>query len=205
MNMKGLAGFSVSDLNIPGFRQPWEIDVGKPAHIASSLDIMLEAPLGCASFNNEFGRPLVNGYFRTLLTKIDFGDGREEFRGYLKPILLAGGVGTVRPQHSLKHPKIVSPGDYVIVLGGPSMLIGLGGGSASSQVEGSSAELDFASVQRGNPDVERRAQEVINACTSLGDENPILFIHDIGAGMFYEIHRRSSSDLAYRWTIQWYT
>ena len=183
MNSKGLTGFSVSDLNIPGFRQPWEIDVGKPAHIASSLEIMLEAPLGCASFNNEFGRPLVSGYFRTLLTKIDIGDGKEEFRGYLKPILLAGGVGTVRPQHSLKHPKIVSPGDFVIVLGGPSMLIGLGGGSASSQVEGSSAELDFASVQRGNPEVERRAQEVINACTSLGDENPILFIHDIGAGM----------------------
>ena len=184
MNIKGLTGFSVSDLNIPGFRQPWEMDVGKPLHIASSLEIMLEAPLGCASFNNEFGRPLVNGYFRTLLTKIDIGDGKEEFRGYLKPILLAGGVGTVRPQHSLKYPKIVSPGDFVIVLGGPSMLIGLGGGSASSQVEGSSAELDFASVQRGNPEVERRAQEVINACTSLGDENPILFIHDIGAGMF---------------------
>ena len=183
MNIEGLTGFSVSDLNIPGFRQPWEIDVGKPAHIASSLEIMLEAPLGCASFNNEFGRPLVNGYFRTLLTKIDIGGGKEEFRGYLKPILLAGGVGTVRPQHSLKHPKTVSPGDFVIVLGGPSMLIGLGGGSASSQVEGSSAELDFASVQRGNPEVERRAQEVINACTSLGDENPILFIHDIGAGI----------------------
>lgn len=92
---KGLTGFSVSDLNIPGFRQPWEMDVGKPAHIASSLDIMLEAPIGCASFNNEFGRPLLNGYFRTLLTKIDVGDGREEFRGYSKPILLAGGVGTV--------------------------------------------------------------------------------------------------------------
>ena len=119
---KGLAGFSVSDLNIPGLRQPWEIDVGKPAHIASSLEIMLEAPIGCASFNNEFGRPVLAGYHRTLLTEIEIGDGKKEFRGYHKPIMLAGGVGTVRPQHSLKHPKSVLPGDFVIVLGGPSMV-----------------------------------------------------------------------------------
>ena len=120
--LKGLAGFSVSDLNIPGFRQPWEIDVGKPAHIASSLDIMLEAPIGCASFNNEFGRPVLAGYHRTLLTKIKLNEGNDEVRGYHKPIMLAGGVGTVRPQYSLKHPRSVSPGDYVIVLGGPSMV-----------------------------------------------------------------------------------
>lgn len=131
MVFKGLAGFSVSDLNIPGFRQPWEIDVGKPAHVASSLEIMLEAPIGCASFNNEFGRPVLAGYHRTLLTKIEAGNSEEEFRGYHKPIMLAGGVGTVRPQHSLKHPKSVSPGDYVIVLGGPSMVSLYGNSTAS--------------------------------------------------------------------------
>ena len=179
----GLCGFSVSDLLIPDFRQPWELDVGKPSHIASSLDIMLEAPLGSAAFNNEFGRPCTTGYFRTLLTRIPLGDGKQEIRGYHKPIMIAGGVGTVRPQHALKNPDVVEPGAYIIVLGGPAMLIGLGGGAASSVTSGEgSADLDFASVQRGNAEVQRRAQEVINACVAMGSENPIKFIHDVGAG-----------------------
>ena len=179
----GLCGFNVSDMNIPGLKQPWEMDVGRPGHVASSLQIMLEAPIGSASFNNEFGRPALTGYFRTLLTKLPLANGEEELRGYSKPIMIAGGVGTVRPQHALKDPSIVPSGSHVIILGGPAMLIGLGGGSASSvtSTEGS-AELDFASVQRGNAEVQRRAQEVINACTAMGSANPILFIHDVGAG-----------------------
>lgn len=179
----GICGFSVSDLLIPGYRQPWELDVGKPGHIASSLDIMLEAPIGNAAFNNEFGRPCTAGFFRTLLRKVPIGKGETELRGYHKPIMIAGGVGNLRPQHALKDPAIVKPGAYVIVLGGPAMLIGLGGGAASSvtSAEGS-AELDFASVQRGNAEVQRRAQEVINACVAMGPDNPIRFIHDVGAG-----------------------
>lgn len=179
----GLAGFNVSDLRIPGHEQPWELDVGKPAHIASALDIMLEAPIGSAAFNNEFGRPCTTGYFRTLLTEVPIEDNKTEIRGYHKPIMLAGGVGTVRPQHALKDEKLVKPGAAVIVLGGPAMLIGLGGGAASSVQSGEgSVELDFASVQRGNAEVERRAQEVINTCVSMGSQNPIMFIHDVGAG-----------------------
>ena len=179
----GLCGFSVSDLLIPGFRQPWELDVGKPNHIASSLDIMLEAPIGSAAFNNEFGRPCTTGYFRTFLSKVPLGGGRSELRGYHKPIMLAGGLGVVRPQFALKDPDIVGPGAYVIVLGGPAMLIGLGGGAAASVTSGEgSVDLDFASVQRGNAEVQRRAQEVINACVAMGQENPIKFIHDVGAG-----------------------
>ncbi|KAK4992163.1 phosphoribosylformylglycinamidine synthase [Elasticomyces elasticus] len=179
----GLAGFNVSDLHIPGLEQPWELRVGKPNHIASSLDIMLEAPIGSAAFNNEFGRPCTTGYFRTLTTELSVGKGRTELRGYHKPIMLAGGVGTVRPQHALKNKGLVRPGAHLIVLGGPAMLIGLGGGAASSVQSGDSEEhLDFASVQRGNAEVQRRAQEVINTCTSLGSENPIAFIHDVGAG-----------------------
>ncbi|KAF2456872.1 phosphoribosylformylglycinamidine synthase [Lineolata rhizophorae] len=179
----GLAGFTVSDLLLPGFEQPWELDVGKPAHIASSLDIMLDAPIGSAAFNNEFGRPCTTGYFRTLLTKVDILDRESELRGYHKPIMIAGGVGTVRPQHALKEKNIVRPGAHLIVLGGPAMLIGLGGGAASSVQSGEgSVELDFASVQRGNAEVQRRAQEVINTCVALGRDNPILFIHDVGAG-----------------------
>ena len=179
----GICGFSVSALLIPGFRQPWELDEGKPAHVASSLEIMLEAPQGSAAFNNEFGRPCTTGYFRTLLTRLSIDDGRTELRGYHKPILIAGGVGTVRPQHAVKDPDMVEPGAHLIVLGGPAMLIGLGGGAASSitSAEGSK-DLDFASVQRGNAEVQRRAQEVINACTSMGPQNPIKFIHDVGAG-----------------------
>jgi phosphoribosylformylglycinamidine synthase len=179
----GLAGFCVSDLLIPGLRQPWELEIGKPHHIASSLDIMLEAPIGSAAFNNEFGRPCTTGFFRTLLTDVGTGEGHREVRGYQKPIMLAGGVGTVRPEHAIKQPEIVQPGAHLIVLGGPAMLIGLGGGAASSIASGEgSVDLDFASVQRGNAEVQRRAQEVINACVSMGQHNPILFIHDVGAG-----------------------
>ncbi|KIW07166.1 phosphoribosylformylglycinamidine synthase [Verruconis gallopava] len=179
----GLAGFTVSDLLIPDFKQPWELDVGRPAHIASSLDIMLEAPIGSAAFNNEFGRPCTTGYFRTLTTKVPVDEGKEEVRGYHKPIMIAGGVGTVRPEHAIKHADIVQPGAKLIVIGGPAMLIGLGGGAASSVQSGEgSVELDFASVQRGNAEVQRRAQEVINTCTAMGSANPILFIHDVGAG-----------------------
>ena len=179
----GLCGFTVSDLLIPGFHQPWELDVGKPDHIASSLDIMLEAPIGSAAFNNEFGRPCTTGYFRTFLSKVSIGKGQSELRGYHKPIMIAGGVGSVRPQHALKDPDVVRSEDYVIVLGGPAMLIGLGGGAASSITSGEgSVDLDFASVQRGNAEVQRRAQEVINACVAMGSENPIKFIHDVGAG-----------------------
>ncbi|KAK3057626.1 phosphoribosylformylglycinamidine synthase [Extremus antarcticus] len=179
----GLSGFTVSDLLIPDFNQPWELDVGKPDHIASSFDIMMEAPIGSAAFNNEFGRPCTTGYFRTLTTRVSTNDGGSEIRGYHKPIMIAGGIGTVRPQHALKEKGLVSPGAHLIVLGGPAMLIGLGGGAASSIQSGQgSVELDFASVQRGNAEVQRRAQEVINACTSLGPQSPIQLIHDVGAG-----------------------
>lgn len=179
----GLAGFSVSDLNIPELPQPWERDIGKPNHIASSLDIMLEAPIGSAAFNNEFGRPAINGYFRTLTTEVTNHKGQTEFRGFHKPIMLAGGMGAIRPDLALKNMKI-TPGAKLIVLGGQSMLIGLGGGAASSVSSGEgSADLDFASVQRGNPEIQRRAQQVIDACVSLGvSGNPIQSIHDVGAG-----------------------
>jgi phosphoribosylformylglycinamidine synthase len=179
----GLCGFWVSDLLIPDNEMPWEIDIGKPAHYASSLDIMLEAPIGSARFNNEFGRPCLTGCFRTLLADTDAGSDGREVRGYHKPIMIAGGVGTVRPQHAIKDGRDVKEGAHVIVLGGPAMLIGLGGGAASSSASGeASVELDFDSVQRGNPEMERRAQMVINACVALGDANPIAFIHDVGAG-----------------------
>ena len=179
----GLSGYSVSDLLIPDHVQPWELDVGKPAHLASSFDIMIEAPIGSAAFNNEFGRPCTTGYFRTLTTKLPISETETELRGYHKPIMIAGGVGTVRPEHALKKKELVSAGAHLIVLGGPVMLIGLGGGAASSIQSGEgSVDLDFASVQRGNAEVQRRAQEVINTCTSLGTENPIQLIHDVGAG-----------------------
>ncbi|KAK9464533.1 CobB/CobQ-like glutamine amidotransferase domain-containing protein [Lipomyces arxii] len=178
----GLSGFAVSDLLIPECRQPWELDVGKPGHIASALDIMIEAPIGSASFNNEFGRPCINGYFRTLTTALPLPNGKQEIRGYHKPIMLAGGVGSVRPMHALKD-KQITPGACLIVIGGPAMLIGLGGGAASSVASGdASVELDYASVQRGNPEMERRVQMVIDACTALGIQNPIQSIHDVGAG-----------------------
>ena len=183
----GLCGFWVSDLLLPDHRPRWELDIGRPAHFASSLDIMLEAPIGSARYNNEFGRPCLTGCFRTLLaTEGSSGDdsvGAGEWRGYHKPIMIAGGVGTVRPDHALKREADVHDGAHVIVLGGPAMLIGLGGGAASSATSGeASADLDFDSVQRGNPEVERRAQMVINTCVGLGAQSPIAFIHDVGAG-----------------------
>ena len=183
MPKAGLCGFWVSDLLIPGMTAPWETDIGRPGHYASSLDIMLEAPIGSARFNNEFGRPCLTGCFRTLLTNDGETDKELEWRGYHKPIMIAGGVGTVRPQHALKNPADVRDGAHVIVLGGPAMLIGLGGGAASSSAGGeATADLDFDSVQRGNPEVQRRAQMVINTCIALGEQNPIAMIHDVGAG-----------------------
>ena len=176
----GLCGFSVSNLRIPDFNQPWETDHGKPARIASALDIMLDAPLGAAAFSNEFGRPNLCGYFRTFEEQVAGSNG-EELRGYHKPIMLAGGCGLVRDEHVYK--REIPPETPIVVLGGPAMLIGLGGGAASSMSSGASAEdLDFASVQRGNPEMERRVQEVIDACWALGDDNPIVSIHDVGAG-----------------------
>ena len=174
----GLTGFSVSHLQIPDFEQPWEIHSGKPNRIASALDIMLQAPLGGAAFNNEFGRPNLAGYFRSFEQATTIAG---EFRGYHKPIMLAGGMGNIRPMLVDKHP--IPAGSLIIILGGPAMLIGLGGSAASSQSSGQvSAELDFASVQRENPEMERRCQEVINQCNALGEQTPIVSIHDIGAG-----------------------
>ncbi|PAW67812.1 MAG: phosphoribosylformylglycinamidine synthase [Opitutia bacterium Tous-C1TDCM] len=205
----GLTGFTVSNLRIPGAVQPWENDFGKPGRIVSALDIMIEGPLGAAAFNNEFGRPAINGYFRTYEAAVpaasvpgaEFGvQGSDsansepktqnsptaalpaaELRGYHKPIMLAGGLGNIRAGHVQKGE--IRPGDQLIVLGGPALLIGLGGGAASSVASGSGQEeLDFASVQRDNAEMERRCQEVIDRCWALGDDNPIAFIHDVGAG-----------------------
>ncbi|KXN87701.1 Phosphoribosylformylglycinamidine synthase [Leucoagaricus sp. SymC.cos] len=179
----GLAGFTVSNLLIPGYEQPWETDFGRPKHIASALDIMIEGPLGASAFNNEFGRPALTGYFRTFSESVPIsGDGMmREVRGYHKPIMIAGGYGNVRPQFAKKRP--FKPGAKIVVMGGPGLLIGLGGGAASSQVSGaSSAELDFASVQRDNAEMQRRCQQVIEACVSLDARNPIQSIHDVGAG-----------------------
>lgn len=176
----GLVGFSVSNLRIPGFEQPWEEDFGKPERIVNALDIMLEGPLGGAAFNNEFGRPALNGYFRTYEERVTSHNGTE-LRGYHKPVMLAGGIGNIRADHVKKGE--ISVGAKLIVLGGPAMNIGLGGGAASSMASGQSdADLDFASVQRDNPEMERRCQEVIDRCWQLGADNPILFIHDVGAG-----------------------
>ena len=205
----GLTGFSVSNLNIPGFEQPWEqysppltaegslhrsgeptgvllagarggreglAQYGKPSRIVSALQIMLDGPIGGAAFNNEFGRPNLAGYFRTFEENVS-----GEMRGYHKPIMLAGGVGNISAQHTHKHELPV--GALVVHLGGPGMLIGLGGGASSSMDTGSNAEnLDFDSVQRGNPEMQRRAQEVIDRCWQMGANNPILSIHDVGAG-----------------------
>ncbi|HDS1152166.1 TPA: phosphoribosylformylglycinamidine synthase [Pluralibacter gergoviae] len=176
----GLVGFSVSNLRIPGFEQPWEEDFGKPERIVTALDIMTDGPLGGAAFNNEFGRPALTGYFRTYEERVNSHNG-EELRGYHKPIMLAGGIGNIRADHVQKGD--ISVGAKLIVLGGPAMNIGLGGGAASSMASGQSdADLDFASVQRDNPEMERRCQEVIDRCWQMGDANPILFIHDVGAG-----------------------
>jgi phosphoribosylformylglycinamidine synthase len=176
----GLTGFSVSNLKLPGAVRPWEQDHGKPDRIASALDIMLEGPLGGAAFNNEFGRPNVCGSFRTFELEIDGPAGRE-VRGYHKPIMIAGGFGNVRAD--LVQKGTIPPGAPIVVLGGPAMLIGLGGGAASSVTSGAShAELDFASVQRDNAEMQRRCQEVIDRCVALGRQNPIVSIHDVGAG-----------------------
>jgi phosphoribosylformylglycinamidine synthase len=177
----GLTGFSVSNLRIPGMLQPWETqDSGKQERIASALEIMIAAPLGAAAFNNEFGRAATCGYFRTFEQRGSESD-RIVTRGYHKPIMLAGGLGNVRRDHIEKREVLI--GAPLVVLGGPSMLIGLGGGAASSVGSGqSSSELDFASVQRGNPEIQRRAQEVIDRCWAQGASNPILLIHDVGAG-----------------------
>lgn len=172
----GLTGFTVSNLQIPGWEQPWESNYGKPERIVTALDIMIEGPIGGAAFNNEFGRPNICGYFRTFEENFD-----GERRGYHKPIMLAGGYGNIREEH-VDKPEF-SPGAKLVALGGPAMLIGLGGGAASSMASGSSSEdLDFASVQRQNPEIERRCQEVIDQCWQLGEKNPIAFIHDVGAG-----------------------
>ncbi len=172
----GLCGFSVSNLKIPGFAQPWEEDFGKPERIVSALDIMIEGPIGAAAFNNEFGRPNIAGYFRTYEQRV-----ADQIIGYHKPIMIAGGLGNIDARHVFK--REVPAGSLVIQLGGPAMLIGLGGGAASSMDAGANAEsLDFDSVQRGNPEMERRCQEVLDRCWQMGEENPILFIHDIGAG-----------------------
>ncbi len=176
----GLVGFTVSNLRIPGFEQPWERDPARPQRIASALAIMLDGPIGAAAFNNEFGRPGILGYFRTYEQAIPT-DAPGRVRGYHKPIMIAGGLGTVRRMHV--HKRAAGPGTPLVLLGGPAMLIGLGGGAASSQGSGAGSEaLDFASVQRGNPEMQRRAQEVIDACWARGEANPILLIHDVGAG-----------------------
>ncbi|MDB6163873.1 MAG: purL [Xanthomonadaceae bacterium] len=173
----GLAGFSVSHLRIPSLPQPWESPRALNPRMASALDIMLDGPLGAAAFNNEFGRPNLTGYFRSF----ELAEGDALTRAYDKPIMLAGGLGAMDRDMVAKRP--LKPGDAVIVLGGPAMLIGLGGGAASSVASGdSSSELDFASVQRDNPEMERRCQEVIDRCVALADDNPIASVHDVGAG-----------------------
>ncbi|EAR07788.1 phosphoribosylformylglycinamidine synthase [Reinekea sp. MED297] len=178
----GLTGFTVSDLRIPGFEQPWESAYGRPGRIVSALDIMLEGPIGGAAFNNEFGRPNLVGYFRTFEQAVTGANG-SEVRGYHKPIMIAGGYGNIKEEHVDKAWDNIPVGARLIVLGGPAMQIGLGGGAASSvdSAEGNE-DLDFASVQRGNPEMERRCQEVIDRCWALGEQNPLAFIHDVGAG-----------------------
>jgi len=173
----GLTGFSVSNLNIPGTNFPWEVEkYGKPDRIATPLQIMIEGPLGGAAFNNEFGRPILGGYFRVFEQTLDGAR-----RGYHKPIMIAGGIGSIDSIHTEK--KAIQAGHLLIQLGGPGMRIGMGGATGSSVTTGTNtADLDFDSVQRGNPEMERRAQEVINACCAMGDFNPIVSIHDVGAG-----------------------
>lgn len=177
----GLTGFSVSNLNLPNLPQPWEKAYGRPGRIASPLQIMIDGPLGGAAYNNEFGRPNIAGYFRTFELEVPDSQGQLEVRGYHKPIMLAGGVGNIADSHSFKNK--IPAGAALIQLGGPAMLIGLGGGAASSMDTGANTEhLDFDSVQRGNPELQRRAQEVIDRCWQMGDNNPIISIHDVGAG-----------------------
>jgi phosphoribosylformylglycinamidine synthase len=187
----GLTGFTVSNLLLPDAQRPWEnaADVtsadkgdtsvyGKPERIASPLQIMIDGPLGGAAFSNEFGRPVLGGYFRTYEQNAQAAGG---VYGYHKPIMIAGGIGNISDQHTFKND--IPPGSLLIQLGGPGMRIGMGGSAASSMATGTNtADLDFDSVQRGNPEMERRAQEVINGCWQLGEHNPIISIHDVGAG-----------------------
>ncbi|WP_395684233.1 phosphoribosylformylglycinamidine synthase [Dokdonella sp.] len=174
----GLVGFSVSNLRIPGLARPWERERPLPPRFASAFEIMRDGPLGGAAFNNEFGRPCLGGYFRAFEQE---GEVFGLHRGYDKPIMIAGGLANLRAPHVDK--RTLQDGDAVIVLGGPAMLIGLGGGAASSVAAGSSSEqLDFASVQRDNPEMQRRCQEVIDACWARGGTNPLVSIHDVGAG-----------------------
>ena len=176
----GLSGFTVSNLEMPDFEHPWELKYGKPDRIVTALDIMIEGPVGGAAFNNEFGRPNLCGYFRTYEETVN-GPAGIERRGYHKPIMIAGGYGNIKAEH-VDKPEFPA-GSHLIVLGGPAMLIGLGGGAASSMASGTSSEdLDFASVQRQNPEIERRCQEVIDRCWAMGKQTPIAFIHDVGAG-----------------------
>jgi len=176
----GLVGYAVSHLRLPDWPRPWEGEENRPARIASPLQIMLDGPLGAAAFNNEFGRPAIAGCFRTFEHPRPGSGGAFRY-AYHKPIMLAGGLGAIRPAHVNKKP--IAAGAPIVVLGGPAMLIGLGGGAASSVASGdSSQELDFASVQRGNAEMQRRCQEVINHCCALGEDNPIASIHDVGAG-----------------------
>jgi phosphoribosylformylglycinamidine synthase len=177
----GLTGFSVSNLHLPGTNEPWEQQrYGKPEHIASALQIMIDGPLGGAAFNNEFGRANLAGYFRVYEQTVGVGSEATR-RGYHKPIMIAGGLGTISADQT--HKIAFPAGTLLIQLGGPGMRIGMGGGAASSMAAGANAAaLDFDSVQRGNPEIERRAQEVINHCWALGASNPILAIHDVGAG-----------------------
>lgn len=177
----GMAGFTVSNLNIPTQPEPWESSYGKPTRMASALQIMTDGPLGAAAFNNEFGRPNLCGYFRSFELDVVNAQGGVDVKGFHKPIMIAGGYGNIRPDHVEKQP--IEEGDLLIVLGGPAMLIGLGGGAASSVDSGTMGEqLDFASVQRENPEMERRCQEVIDVCWGMADDNPIVSIHDVGAG-----------------------
>ncbi|MDP3505194.1 MAG: phosphoribosylformylglycinamidine synthase [Myxococcales bacterium] len=177
----GLVGFTVSNLRLPDALRPWERDHGKPSRIASALEIMTDGPLGGAAFNNEFGRPALCGTFRTFEQEIAGPNGTREIRGFHKPIMIAGGYGHIRPQ--LVKKGEIPAGAAIVVLGGPAMLIGLGGGAASSVASGASAEeLDFASVQRDNAEMERRCQEVIDRCCAFGEGSPIVSIHDVGAG-----------------------
>jgi phosphoribosylformylglycinamidine synthase len=172
----GLCGFSVSNLRIPDFEQPWEAATGRPGRVAPALQIMLEGPIGAAAFNNEFGRPNLAGYFRAFEMEVE-----GVARGYHKPIMIAGGIGNINGAHS--HKSEVKPGSLLVHLGGPGLLIGMGGGAASSRDTGANTEdLDFDSVQRGNAEMQRRAQEVIDRCWQLGPDNPVLSIHDVGAG-----------------------
>ena len=173
----GLTGFSVSNLHLPELSMLWERNAyGKPSTIASPLDIMVQGPIGGAAFNNEFGRPILGGYFRVFEQEL-----LGKHWGYHKPIMIAGGIGSIRDEHT--HKNEIAVGDLMIQLGGPGMKIGMGGGAASSMNTGANAQdLDFNSVQRGNPEMERRAQEVINTCISYGKKNPIVSIHDVGAG-----------------------